>query len=189
MLTEPERIEIRRLWDRRRQHDAQNLPQAQRHRNLWPVSAEFLSALAAGAGVKRILEVGGSSGLSTIALAAAARETGGKVVTIELEPTRQAEARQTMVRLGLEAYVEFHQGDAGAILPTLGEFDFVFIDCEKDDYIRFFDLLHLAPGALVVADNVISHSLTEYSAHVRQRPGTESITLPVGEGLEVTRMA
>ena len=69
----------------------------------------------------------------------------------------------------------------------MGEFDFVFIDCEKQDYIRFFDMLHLPAGGIVVADNIISHSLAEYVAHVRSRPNVESMTLPVGKGLEVTR--
>ena len=60
---------------------------------------------------------------------------------------------------------------------------------EKEDYVRFFDLLRLAPGAVVVADNVVSHGLTSYLSHVRARPGAESVTLHVGKGLEVTRIA
>jgi len=188
MLGERERIEIARLWERKLRHDAQGLPLVERHRNLEPASAEFISSLAAGIGAKRILEVGGSSGLSTIALAAAARQVSGQVISVEREPNRQAEARQTITRLDLAPYVEFILGDAGSVLESVGEFDFVFIDCEKEDYIRFFDMLHLPAGGMVVADNVISHSLTNYVAHVRSRPAVESITLPVGKGLEVTRL-
>jgi len=188
MLGEKERSEIARLWRRKLEQDARNLPQAERHRNLEPASAELICALAAGLGAKRILEVGGSSGLSTIALAAAAREISGRVTSIEKESTRQAEARQTLARLGLSAYVDFILNDAASVLATLGQFDFVFIDCEKDDYSRFFDKLHVAAGGIVVADNVISHSLAGYVAHVRTRPNVESITLPVGKGLEVTRI-
>ena len=77
MLGERERKEIARLWERKVRQDALNLPQAERHRNLEPPSAEFICALAAGVGAKRILEIGGSSGLSTIALAAAARQVSG----------------------------------------------------------------------------------------------------------------
>ena len=187
MLGERERMEIARLWERRLRQEALGLPRAERHRNLEPASAEFIYALAAGMGAKRILEVGGSSGLSTIALAAAARQVSGKVVSIEKEPQRQAEARQTLSHLDLAPYVEFVLGDAGSVLESVGEFDFVFMDCEKEDYIRFFDMLHVAAGGMVVADNIISHSLTSYVAHVRSRPGVESVTLPVGKGLEVTR--
>jgi predicted O-methyltransferase YrrM len=186
MLGERERMEIARLWERKLRQDALGLPQAERHRNLEPASAEIICALAAGIGAKRILEIGGSSGLSTIALAAA-RQVSGQVISIEKEPQRQAEARQTLSRLDLTPYVEFILGHAGEVLESAGEFDFVFIDCEKEDYIRFFDMLHVPAGGIVVADNVISHSLTSYVAHVRSRPNVESMTLPVGKGLEVTR--
>ena len=189
MLGERERSEIARLWQRKQEQDAQGLPQAQRHRNLEPPSAEFLCALAAGIGAKRLLEIGGSSGISTIALAAAARHTRGRLTSIEIEPARQEESRRTLGGLGLAEFVEYVSEDAGNVLPRLGEMDFVLIDCEKDDYIRFFELLKVAPGGIVVADNIISHSLHDYVAHVRRRPEVESITLPVGKGLEVTRFA
>jgi predicted O-methyltransferase YrrM len=188
MLSEREKAEMARLWERKLRQDALKLPQGERHRNLEPASAEFICALAAGIGAKRILEIGGSSGLSTIALAAAARQVAGKVTTIEKELERQAEARQTISRLGLAPYVEFILGDAASVLESAGEFDFAFLDCEKEDYIHFFDLLHIPAGGIVVADNVISHALTDYAAHVRLRPGVESVTLPIGKGLEVTRI-
>jgi len=187
MLGERERKEIARLWERKVRQDSLNLPQAQRHRNLEPPSAEFICALAAGVGAKRILEIGGSSGLSTIALAAAARQVSGRVISFEKEPIRQAEARQTLKSLDLAPFIEFILADAGSVLDGVGEFDFVFIDCEKEDYIRFFDMLRLPAGGIVVADNIISHSLTNYVAHVRSRPEVDSITLPIGKGLEVTR--
>ncbi|HYL35708.1 MAG TPA: DUF1442 domain-containing protein, partial [Bryobacteraceae bacterium] len=129
-----------------------------------------------------------SSGISTIALAAAARHTGGRLVSIEKEPLRQAQARETLSRLMLEPCVDFVLADAASVLSLYSDLDFVLIDCEKEDYIRFFDLLGVRPGGVVVADNVISHDLTDYIAHVRSRPGVESITLPIGKGLEVTRV-
>jgi len=188
MLSEPERLAIRRLWARKLEQDARQLPRSERHRNLEPASAELLASLASGLGAKRLLEIGGSSGISTIALAAAARATKGKLISIEMDPTRQAEARQTIHSLGLAQYVDFILGDAGAVLPTLGELSFVLIDCEKEDYIRFFNMLDLRPGSVVVADNILSHDLSDYVAHVRSRAGVESLTLAVGKGLEITRI-
>ena len=187
MLRTEESAEIDRLWARKLQQDAQRLPQPERHRNLEPSSAEFIHALAAGIESKRILEIGGSSGISTIALAAAARLTNGRVISIEREPVRQADARQTISGLGLDKYVEFVLGDAAAVIPVEADLDFAFIDCEKEDYIHFFDTLRMRKGGVIVADNIISHSLSGYVAHVRQRPGAESITLTIGQGLEVTR--
>jgi predicted O-methyltransferase YrrM len=188
MLSDAEREAINRLWTEKLAQDDQRLPQAERHRNLEPDSADLVCALAAGCRARRLLEIGGSSGLSTIALASAARSTSGHLVSIEIEPQRQAQARHTLETLGLAAHVDFVLGDAGRMLVRYSALDFVLIDCEKDDYIRFFDLLPLAPGAIVVADNVLSHGLSDYVRHVRSRPSVESITLPIGKGLEVTRV-
>jgi caffeoyl-CoA O-methyltransferase len=187
MLGSREREEIARLWARKQTQDAAGTPQAERHRNLEPVSAEFLCCLAVGIGAKKVVEIGGSSGISTIALAAAARDTGGHVTSIEIEPVRQAEARVTLGRLELAAYVDFVAGDAASFLPRAAPVDLAFIDCDKQDYIPFFDMLRIKPGGVVVADNILSHSMTYYISHVRARNGVESVTLPVGQGLEVTR--
>jgi len=187
MLNNGERSEIERLWTRKLEQDASGLPQSLRHRNLEPPSAEFLHALATGTGTRRMVEIGGSSGISTIALAAAARDTSGHLLSLEIEPARQSEARDTLARLGLGSFVDFVLADAAQVLPQQPAFDLALIDCEKEDYIRFFDMLTMREGGIVVADNIISHSLDGYVRHVRGRAGVESITLAIGKGLEVTR--
>lgn len=188
MLNDAQRAVIACLWERKRSQDALGLPKGQRHRNLHPASAEFIAALAVGIGAKDIVEVGGSSGISTVALAAAAKRTGGLLTSIEIEPVRQEESKATIHALALTEHVRFVNADAATVLPGLAPCAFALLDCEKEDYVRFFDLLRLAPGAVVVADNILSHGLTEYVAHVRSRPHAESVTLPVGKGLEVTRL-
>jgi predicted O-methyltransferase YrrM len=186
-MTATEREAIAALWSEKLAQDARGLPKAERHRNLEPASAEFICALAGGCGARRLLEIGGSSGLSTIALAAAARQTGGRLVSIEIEPTRQALARQRLKELGLADHVDFVLADAGGVLGRYEALELVLIDCEKEDYVRFLGLLKLSPGAVVVADNILSHDLHEYVAAVRAYPGVESVTLPIGKGLEVSR--
>jgi predicted O-methyltransferase YrrM len=184
VLRDDEREAIAGIWARKLRQDAEQLPQAERHRNLEPDSAEFIHAVVVALGATRLLEVGGSSGLSTIALAAAARQTGGRLTSIEIEAARQDESRARLRHLGLDAFVTFINADAGTVIAGLGEMDFVLIDCEKDDYRRFFDLLTLGPGSVVVADNILSHGLTDYVAHARgQWP---SVTLAIGKGLEMT---
>jgi caffeoyl-CoA O-methyltransferase len=189
MMRDEERAEIDRLWTRKTGQDAADLPMAERHRNLHPASAELLHALAVGIDAKNAVEIGGSSGISTIALASAMRHTGGRLVSLEIESARQTESKQTIARLGLSGQVDFRLCDAAIVLPALTELEFVLIDCEKQDYIRFFDLLRMRPGGVVVADNIISHRLSEYVNHVRSRRGNESVTLAVGQGLEITRVA
>jgi predicted O-methyltransferase YrrM len=187
VLKPAEREAIASVWTEKLAQDARGLPQAERHRNLEPPSAEFICALAAGIGARRLLEVGGSSGLSTIALAAAARHTAGRLVSIEIEPVRQDLARRRLAALGLADFVEFVLGDAADLLPQFEGLEFVLIDCEKEDYERFLRLLNLSPRAIVVADNILSHDLWEYVNAVRTYPGIESVTLPIGKGLEVSR--
>ena len=187
MLTPSEREAIAGLWSEKLAQDARGLPQSERHRNLEPPSAELICALASGIRARRLLEVGGSSGLSTIALAAAARATGGRLVSIEVEPSRQELSRQRVAGLGLSGQVDFVLADAGHVLAQYDELEFVLIDCEKEDYERFLSLLRLAPGAIVVADNILSHNLDKYVSAVRAYPGVESLTLAIGKGLEVSR--
>jgi predicted O-methyltransferase YrrM len=189
MLHDRERAAIDAIWAMKISQDARGLPQEVRCRNLEPDSAEFICALAAGSRATSLLEIGGSSGISTIALAAAARETGGRLVSIEIEPKRQAESKQTLADLGLDGRVDYVLADASDVLDRYTDLQFVLIDCEKEDYVRFFDRLTLAPGAIVVADNILSHDLWDYVRHVRAVAGVESVTLPIGKGLEVSRVA
>jgi predicted O-methyltransferase YrrM len=105
MLQTAECQAIARLWERKLEQDARGVPQSEKHRNLEPVSAEFIHSLAVGMDARRMLEIGGSSGVSTISLAAAARQTGGRLISIEIEPRRQAEARETLATLELHTWV------------------------------------------------------------------------------------
>ena len=187
MLNVREREGIAALWAEKLAQDARGLPRQERSRNLEPDSAEFICALAAGCHARTLLEIGGSSGLSTIALAAAARRTAGRLVSIEIESSRQNEARRTLGVLGLSDRVEFVLADAATVLNRYEGLEFVLINCEKEDYVRFVGMLRLAPGAVIVADNILSHGLWDYVQHVRSRTGVESVTLPIGKGLEVSR--
>jgi predicted O-methyltransferase YrrM len=187
VLNAREREAIASLWAEKLSQDARGLPREARHRNLEPASAELVCALAGGCGARRLLEIGGSSGLSTIALAAAARQTDGRLTSIEIEPLRQRQSQERLRALGLDGHVDFVLADAGAVLDRYEALEFVLIDCEKDDYTRFLAMLRLAPGAVVVADNILSHELWDYVRAVRSYAGVESLTLPIGKGLEVSR--
>jgi predicted O-methyltransferase YrrM len=158
-------------------------------------SAQLLSILAKSLKPKTILEVGGSYGYSTVWLAEAAQSVGGRLITIEIHPQKQEYAREKIAKAGLSDSVEFQLGDAPAIIPGLqGPFDFVLLDLWKELYIVCFDLIYpkLSPGALVVADNMLYPPRTRpeaslYREHVRIKPDIDSVLLPVGGGLEVSR--
>ncbi len=155
----------------------------------------LLYLLAAGAQSKRILELGTSYGYSTVWLAAAARASGGKVLSLELRDFKIEHARQALTRAGLSTRVEFYQGDCLETLKTLpGPFDFVLLDVWKDLYLPCFELLHptLAPGAIVAADNMLQPEIVRpqaeaYRARVRQVGDMDSVLLEVGNGIEISR--
>jgi len=167
------------------------VPARSRARQVEPTTGRFLFALAASQAGVEVLEIGGSRGYSSIWLAAGARVLGGRLVSLEHDPEKCAAWRQNVAEAGLEEWAELVEGDA---LVTLGEsrdvFDLVFLDAEKDDYEELFALARalLEPGALVVADNVLSHAepLAAYSAARQADPTLSSVTVPLDRGLELT---
>ncbi len=155
----------------------------------------LLYLLATGGQSRRILELGTSYGYSTVWLAAAARATGGKVMSLELRDFKIEYARQALTRAGLSTRVEFHAGDCLETLKKLpGPFDFVLLDVWKDLYLPCFELFHpkLAPGAIVIADNmllpeVVRPQAEAYRARVRAAGDLDSVLLDIGNGVEVSR--
>ena len=155
----------------------------------------LLNLLAKEAQARRILEVGSSFGYSTVWLAEAARAVHGKVISLELKATKTEYATAQLARAGLADFVEFRVGDALASLAGLaGPFDLVLIDLWKDLYVPVFELLYpkLAPGALVIADNMIEPASARphaqaYRHAVHVARDMSSVLLPVGNGIELSR--
>ena len=169
------------------------LPSELRARQVSPTTGRFLFSLVAGQAGCEVLELGGSRGYSAIWLASAARILGGRVLSVEVEPQRAALWRANVADAGLDEWAELVEGDALAVAAELEDtFDVVFIDAEKDDYERLFELARprLEPGGLVVADNVLSHveTLGAYSAARQADPDLVSVTVPLDRGLELTTL-
>jgi predicted O-methyltransferase YrrM len=160
-------------------------------RSLHPDAAKLLNLLAKATNAKRMLEIGTSVGYSTVHLALAAKETGGHLTTLELLPAKYEQAKANLARGGLSDVVTQHLGDALELLPTLeGPWDLVFLDPEKELYERawknFSDKVRV--GGVVVADNLVSHAsdLSGYVAMIREDARYETVTVPIGQGLEIS---
>ncbi|MDQ4118839.1 MAG: O-methyltransferase [Actinomycetota bacterium] len=122
-----------------------------------PVEGRFLHLLARISGARRVLEIGTLGGYSTIWLARAL-PADGRVVTLEIDPTHAATARESLDAAGIGDRVEILVGPALRALPTLsGPFDLVFVDADKQNnpaYVRA--ALELSrPGTVLVVDNVV----------------------------------
>jgi len=166
------------------------LPPSERSLAVGPDSGRLLFALVAPNAGCEVLEIGGSRGYSTIWLAAAARILGGRVVSLEQDDRKIAAWRTNIADAGLEEWAELVEGDAGETLPALEDgFDVVFLDAWKDDYEAYFEIARskLEPGGVVVADNVSTDSTVQaYAARRQADPTAVSVTIPIGNGLEVT---
>jgi caffeoyl-CoA O-methyltransferase len=121
------------------------------------------------------LEIGTSTGHSTIWIAWALSKTGGKVITLEIDEMRQKEAKANIEKLGLSAYVDFRLGDAHQMVKDLkGPFDFVFSDADKDWYTQYFKDIHpkLKKGGRFTAHNVLMYSsgIREFMEYINNHP-------------------
>ena len=126
--------------------------------NTTPGDAMMLRILVQTSKAKRGVEVGSATGYGAINMGIGFERNGGHLFTVDIDPKMVQATRENLRKVGLEKTVTVVEGDALKVLPTLeGEFDFVFIDALKRDYLKYFQALSpkLKTGALVVADNVI----------------------------------
>ncbi len=158
-----------------------------------PETGRLINILARSLKAPNIVEIGTSYGYSTIWLAEAARAAGGRVTTMELHDYKSEYASAMAASAGLAPYIDFQVGDA---VERIGELpfaiDFVLLDLWKDLYVPCLEALYpkLAPGAIVVADNMISppsEGAQQYVRAVRMKPDMHCVQVPVGSGLEISR--
>lgn len=146
-------------------------------------------------GYTQALEIGTSTGHSTIWIAWALSKTGGKLITIEIDESRYRQALAHIREAGLEAYVEARLADAHELVPQLsGPFDFAFSDADKDWYVQYFKDVapRLVSGGCFVAHNVRPKGLggmrgtREYLAYVESLEGFTTSLDNTGGGMAIT---
>lgn len=173
-----------------RAHDANQREHQDRVRNLEPRTAELISILARSSRRRSLLEIGSSNGYSTIWLAWAASAVGGRVTSVERDRERREMASENLSRAGLRELVDLELGDATDVVAGLpGPFDFVFFDADRVSAPAQFDLLlpKLAPDAMILADNVLSHpgEIHGYLTALEILPDFDRVVVPIGKGLSV----
>jgi predicted O-methyltransferase YrrM len=191
MLDDRVRAVLERLEREDVDEREQGLPSSERARSVAPTTGQFLFSLVAPQWDCEVLEIGGSRGYSTIWLAAGVRYFGGRVLSLESDPRKIEAWRANVAEAGLEDWADLVEGDAAETIPAIDDvFDVVFLDAEKDDYEQLFQAARrkVEPGALVVADNVLSHvdTLGAYSRARQSDPTLESVTVPLDRGLELS---
>ena len=191
MLDDRVRAVLERLQAEDIDERERGLPAAERSRAVAPTTGQFLFALVAPQVDCEVLEIGASRGYSTLWLAAGVRSLGGRVLSLENDPAKATAWRANIAEAGLDEWAELIEGDAKQTVPEIDDvFDLVFLDAEKKDYEQLFQAARskLEPGALVVADNVLSHqdTLDTYVQARKSDTTVESVTVPLDRGLELT---
>lgn len=165
------------------------------------LEAALLKLLVRLIGARRILEIGSFTGYSAIAMAEAL-EDDGKIISCEISE-KHAEIAQSFIRRSPDAQkIEVRLGPAVETIPTLdGPFDLVFLDADKDNYCRYYELIlpRLRTGGLIVADNVLwsgkvlnpteksDHSIVAFNQMVQSDPRVENVLLTVRDGVTLIR--
>ena len=151
-----------------------------------------------------ILEIGTFTGYSAICLAQGLRP-GGKLITIDCNPEMEDFANPYFREAGLEDKIEMRVGDAASIIQGMtGPFDLVFIDADKESYVRYFELVYpmVQPGGYILADNTLWYGrvikpgadtdretagIVRYNTFVKQHSGVEHVLLPLRDGIMIAR--
>ncbi|KAJ3694514.1 hypothetical protein LUZ60_009994 [Juncus effusus] len=152
---------------------------------LQPEKNEFISALAAGTSSQLIVEVSPEASNSTIALAAAARQTGGRLVCILPQQESLQSSKEVIQECGLNDMVEFQVGDPLELLPKYENVDFSLVDCNNESYKDLLKLIDVNPDKSVV----VANNLKEGGEGLgRETVGEEVRTEKhlIGDGMEVT---
>ena len=165
-------------------------------------TGELLNLIMRLYNAQNVLEIGMSTGYSTIWFADALKENKktGKIITIEQNPNKIKRAKENFEKAGVNEIIEIKEGLAMEILTQLSLdinykefFDFVFIDADKENVIEYFDkiLPMVSKGGLVVTDNMnypekYKKDMKKLSNHIRDNPNLKTITSPIGNGEEIT---
>jgi len=151
---------------------------------------------------ERILEIGTYTGYSAICLAEGLRP-GGKLVTIDVNEELEDRVRKYFDAAHLSDKVEYLIGNAATLIPTLSdEFDLVFIDADKEQYSKYFDLVidKVKAGGIILADNVLwsgkvldakpdkdTRAILEFNNKIQADTRVENVLLPIRDGIMMIR--
>ncbi len=166
------------------------------------LQGRFLSMISCMIRPRRILEIGTYTGYSALCLAEGLAP-GGKLVTVDVNEELETKVRNYFNEAGLTERIDFRIGDAAAIIPSLNEtFDLIFIDADKENYSRYFDLVidKVREGGIILADNVLwsgkviqdktdkdTRAIMEFNRKIQANQRVENVLLPIRDGILMIR--
>ncbi len=163
-------------------------------------TGELLNMILRLKNAKNMLEIGMSTGYSTIWCAESISEQSGKIITIEQNPSKIKRAKENFQKAGVTDTITIIEGLAMQILTELSLkqkyekfFDFVLIDADKENVKEYFDLIFpmVSVGGIIVTDNMYypekyRQEMKKFSDYLKSNPKLRTITSPIGNGEEIT---
>lgn len=150
----------------------------------------------------RVLEIGTYTGYSAVCLAEGLQPEG-KVITIDINEELEDTVRQYFRDAGLERKIDYRIANALEIIPGLEDtFDLVFIDADKENYSRYFDLVigKVRQNGFILADNVLwsgkvldakpdkdTRAIVEFNRKIQDDHRVENVLLPIRDGIMMIR--
>lgn len=166
------------------------------------VQGRFLSMISHFMSPMNILEVGTYTGYSAICLAEGL-PPGGKLVTVDVNEELESRVRNYFEEAGFNHKIDYRIGNAAQIIPALDTiFDLVFIDADKENYSKYYDLVFdkVRAGGLILADNVLwsgkvtkpkpdkdTRALLEFNQKIMNDPRVENLLMPLRDGIMMIR--
>ena len=169
-----------------------------------PLQGKFLEMVSCMIKPKTILEIGTYTGYSAICLSAGLSDDG-MIHTIEKNPELKAIAEKYFKKAGLTKKIKYYSGGAGKIIPEIDEqFDLVFIDADKNNYLNYYKLIFdkVKAGGFIIADNALwdgkvltkpdprdkeAIGIIEFNDFVQNDEQVENMLLPLRDGLMIVR--
>jgi caffeoyl-CoA O-methyltransferase len=167
------------------------------------IEGRFLELLVHASGATRVLELGTYSGYSALSMAAGL-PAGGRIDTCEVEERHADVARRYIAESAYGDRIHVHLGPALETIERLdGQFDFVFIDADKPNYVNYYEavLPRLSERGFIAADNTLwsgrvldpdddseaTQAIRAFNEHVRSDPRVISAMLTIRDGVTLIR--
>lgn len=165
------------------------------------LEGSFLKLVVEMAGAKKVLEIGTFTGYSALSMAMG-MPAGGRLITCDIDPKATSMAREFWKKSSHGEKIELRLGPALETIPRIkGHLDLVFIDADKENYIRYWELCvpKLRRGGILLIDNVLwsgrvlrpsdatDHAIVRFNRHVAEDKRVEAVILTIRDGITLAR--
>lgn len=185
------RMKVLEKRDAKEQENLVNIDSFDKLRQVPPETGRFLSIMALTAPEGNWLEIGTSAGYSALWISLACKVRGTTLTTFEINPNKIKKATETFDKTNTSRFVNIVEGNVLDNLLEYKNISFCFLDAEKKIYKDCYEIMlpNMVPGAILLADNVISHRryLKSMVNKTLRDERVDAVIIPIGKGILLAR--